>query len=146
MMVHIPGNFKQLSIVIEESMQKTDVALQYSTLRSHECPNHIPSKSEELANNLGFPYKAFTTKLQLDTAVNNEDKELLRNKIIITSNYFRNIIYRAMMFINSYCLASSRISIPNSIYKQTFLYSVCQLVNDRKITKNVNVLPDLVQS
>ncbi|OAD72726.1 hypothetical protein PHYBLDRAFT_146043 [Phycomyces blakesleeanus NRRL 1555(-)] len=118
----------------------------HSTSRSHECPNNIPSKSEDFVNNLGFPYKAFTRKLPLDTAVNNEYKELLINKIIITSNDPRNIISRAMMLINSYCLAPSRDSIPNSIYKQKFWYPVCQLVKDRKVTKSANVPPDLVKS
>ncbi|OAD71562.1 hypothetical protein PHYBLDRAFT_70104 [Phycomyces blakesleeanus NRRL 1555(-)] len=93
----------------------------------------IRFKPEDFGNNLGFPYKAFTIKLPLNTVVNNEYKELLRNKIIITLNDLHNIISRAMMFINSYCLVSSRDSIPSYIYNQTFWYSVCQLVNGRKI-------------
>ncbi|KAL0089042.1 hypothetical protein F4703DRAFT_1733230 [Phycomyces blakesleeanus] len=99
-----------------------------------------------LQNNLGFPYKDLKRELPFDIAVNNEYKELPINKIIITSNDLRNIIFRAMMFINSYCLAFSRDSIPNSIYKQAFWYSVCQLVNRVKVTKSANVPPDLVQS
>ncbi|OAD77503.1 hypothetical protein PHYBLDRAFT_60637 [Phycomyces blakesleeanus NRRL 1555(-)] len=82
-------------------------------------------------------------KFSLNTVVNKEYKMLLRNKILITSNDLHNSISREIMFINSYCLPSSHDSIPNSIYKQTFRYLVCQLINDRKVTKSANVLPDL---
>ncbi|PHZ10663.1 uncharacterized protein RHIMIDRAFT_259501, partial [Rhizopus microsporus ATCC 52813] len=93
------------------------------------CPNHNLAKNEVLARNLGFPYIAFTRKLPLDSIVKSDYKEVLKNKIIVSSRDARNIVSRAMLLTNSYSLSKPHDSIPHA-------YS--------KITNNANTPADLI--
>lgn len=127
------------STVICKSCQQNG----HSTSRSRLCPNHNLAKNEVLTRNLGFPYIAFTRKLPLDSIVKSDYKEILKNKIIVSSREIR-IVSRAMLVTNNYCLLKSHDSIPHAIFTQQYWYSVCQLVNGKKITNSANTPSDLI--
>lgn len=60
----------------------------------------------------------------------------MRDIVIATSDYIRNVIIRAVLFTNCYNLISS-------VYLR---YSVCQLAGGRKITSRVNVPDNMLSS
>ncbi|KAI7907893.1 uncharacterized protein BX663DRAFT_14086 [Cokeromyces recurvatus] len=111
----------------------------HKSTRSRECPSHELSKSEVFTKNLEFPYKPFNRKIPFDCVINNDYKDILKNKIITTSKDIRNIVFRSMLLTNSYCLSQGSESVPHVIFKQQYWYSICQLVNDKKITNNANI-------
>ncbi|ORE10365.1 hypothetical protein BCV72DRAFT_285998 [Rhizopus microsporus var. microsporus] len=120
------------STVICKSCQQSG----HSTSRSRLCPNHNLAKNEVLARNLGFPYIAFTRKLPLDSIVKSDYKEIPKNKIIVSSRDTRNIVSRVMLLTNSYSLSKPHDSIPHAVLTQRYWYSVCQLINGKKIRNN----------
>ncbi|PHZ10767.1 uncharacterized protein RHIMIDRAFT_259850, partial [Rhizopus microsporus ATCC 52813] len=128
------------STVICKSCQQSG----HSTSRSRLCPNHNLAKNEVLARNLGFPYIAFTRKLPLDSIVKSDYKEIPKNKIIVSSRDTRNIVSRVMLLTNSYSLSKPHDSIPHAVLTQRYWYSVCQLINGKKIRNNVNTPADLI--
>ncbi|ORE10529.1 hypothetical protein BCV72DRAFT_199515, partial [Rhizopus microsporus var. microsporus] len=111
------------STVICKSYQQ----IGHSTSRSRLCPNYNLAKNEMLARSLGFPYIAFTRKLPLNSIVKCDYKEILKNKIIVSSRDIRNIVSRPILLTNSYCLSKSHDSIPHAIFTQQYWYSVRQL-------------------
>ncbi|PHZ15995.1 uncharacterized protein RHIMIDRAFT_264747 [Rhizopus microsporus ATCC 52813] len=90
--------------------------------------------NEVLARNLGFPYIAFTRKLLLDSIDKSDYKEILKNKIIVSSRDIHNIL----LFVKSHD------SIPYAIYTQQYWHSVCQLINGKKITNSASTPSNLI--
>ncbi|PHZ15017.1 uncharacterized protein RHIMIDRAFT_276959 [Rhizopus microsporus ATCC 52813] len=125
------SSFKQAKQQSKQQKERTN-----STVICKSC-------QQMLARNLGFPYIAFTRKLPLDSIVKSDYREILKNKIIVSSRDIRNIVSRAMLLTNSYCLSKSHDFIPHAIFTQQYWYSVRQLVNGKKITNSANTSLDL---
>ena len=95
---------------------------------------------------MGPNYQAFTRKLPLKTIINEQYQELLRQKVIATSKSLREIVFRAMCFINHFCISGDHKAVPHFIFDKNFWYSLCQLVNGRKITNSKNTSDKLMEA
>lgn len=115
----------------------------HSSSNSKNCKNHNPTKKDVLLTNLGENYQAFNRKAPFDTLVKQEFKTNLRNKILESSRYIRQIMIRAMMFTNFYMINDVD-DATNSIFQQNYWYSVCQLVNGRKVTNGKMTPPAMM--
>ncbi|KAG2202838.1 hypothetical protein INT46_000497 [Mucor plumbeus] len=112
----------------------------HKTSRSPDCPRHILSKLEVMNQNLGTGFQSFARKLPFDTCVKERYKSVLKDRILSASEDVRQLLFRAQMFVNYFIILRSNENIPGCIYRQPFWYSICQLVNNRRVT-NSNVLP-----
>lgn len=106
------------------------------------------TKQETFLKNLGQGYQAFTRKLPLTTCVKAHHVRSLQSKIVTASRDVRSIIYRAQIFTNYYIMLLSEQpynnDTPHSIFRQQFWYSVCQLVNSRRVTTSTNLPPNMI--
>ena len=112
----------------------------HKTSRSPDCPKHILSKLEVMNQNLGTGFQSFTRKLPFDTCVKERYRSVLKDRILSASEDVRQLLFRAQMFVSYFIILHSNENIPGCIYRQPFWYSICQLVNNRRVT-NSNVLP-----
>ena len=116
----------------------------HKSSRSSECPNHISSKLEVMNRNLGTNFQTFTRKVPFDDCVKDDYKGVLKNKIMSTCEAIRQIVFRAQLFVNYYVVLHSDEIITASLYQQSFWYSVCQLVNNRRVTNGNGVSSGLI--
>ncbi|KAG2191846.1 hypothetical protein INT46_010558 [Mucor plumbeus] len=105
-----------------------------------DCPRYILSKLEVMNQNLGTGFQSFTRKFPFDTCVKERYRSVLKDRILSASEDVRQLLFRAQMFANYFIILHSNKNIPGCIYQQPFWYSICQLVNNRRIT-NSKVLP-----
>ncbi|CEG83563.1 hypothetical protein RMATCC62417_17464 [Rhizopus microsporus] len=60
----------------------------------------------------------------------------------------RNTLFRAQVFVNYYITLYSQQElnndIPHCIFRQQFWYSVCQLVNAKRVTASINTPPNMM--
>jgi hypothetical protein len=113
----------------------------HKSVRSTACENHLSSKAEDILQNLGEGYEAYTRKSTLETSVNDSNRHLLKTKILSVCENIRQIAFRAQIFVNHFVF--SRGSAPSCIFKQNFWYTICQLVNERSATSNRLIPEDL---
>ncbi|CAO3687040.1 unnamed protein product [Rhizopus stolonifer] len=120
----------------------------HKSARSPKCEHHVMSKQEAFLENLGQGYQAFTRKLPLTTCVTTQHVQNLQSKIIVASREVRNIVFRAQIFTNYYITLRSQQpdnnDISHCIFRQQFWYSVCQLVNSRRVTTSTNLAPNMI--
>lgn len=120
----------------------------HKSARSPNCKYHISSKQEVFNRNLGQEYQPFTRKLPMDKCVTNQYVNTLKPIIISACRDVRNIVFRAQIFTNYYITLRSQQElnndIPHCIFRQQFWYSVCQLVNAKRVTTSTNMPPNMV--
>jgi hypothetical protein len=90
--------------------------------------------------NSGTGFQSFTRKLPLDTYVKERYRSVLKDRILSASEDVRQLLFRAQMFVNYFIILHSNENIPGCNYRQSFWYSICQLVNNKR-AKNSNVIP-----
>ncbi|KAG2195640.1 hypothetical protein INT46_006310 [Mucor plumbeus] len=74
--------------------------------------------------NLGTGFQLFTRKLPFDTRVKERYRNVFINRILSANEDVRQLLFRAQI----------------CIYRRPFWYSICQLVNNRRVT-NSNTIP-----
>ncbi|ORE12602.1 hypothetical protein BCV71DRAFT_280612, partial [Rhizopus microsporus] len=115
----------------------------HKSARSPSCKYHISSKQEVFNKNLGQKYRPFTRKLPMDKCVADQYVNTLKPIIISACRDVRNIVFRAQIFVNYYITLRSQQEldndIPHCIFRQQFWYSVCQLVNAKRVTTSTNI-------
>lgn len=118
----------------------------HKTARSPKCQYHNASKQEVFKENLGQGFRAFTRKIPLDKCINEQYRNSFKSATISASRDIREIIYRAKLFVNYYVSFRSEQGndIPHCIFKQQFWYSVCQLINAKRITTSTNMPADIL--
>ena len=94
--------------------------------------------------NLGTGFTTFTRKIPFDNCVKPNYKVALKNRIISASDSVRQVLFRAQIFVNHYIILHSSEVIPAQVFQQGFWYSVCQLVNNKRITNGAGVPSDLI--
>ncbi|KAG2191249.1 hypothetical protein INT46_011508 [Mucor plumbeus] len=90
--------------------------------------------------NLGTGFQSFTRKVPFDTCVKERYRSVLKDRILSASEDVRQLLFRAQMFVNYFIILHSNENISGCNYRQFFWYSICQLVNNRRV-KNSNVIP-----
>ena len=119
----------------------------HKTSRSPSCKNHLSTKQEVMTQNLGVGYKAFTRKLPLDNCIREEYANTLKPVIVSACRDVRNIGFRAQIFVNYYVTLRSQQTeendIPHCIFQRNFWYTVCQLVNAKRVTLSTNLPPNM---
>ncbi|KAI9256808.1 hypothetical protein EDC94DRAFT_615802 [Helicostylum pulchrum] len=68
-------------------------------------------------------------------------KNILTIKVIAAYKDIRQIVFRAKIFDNYHILQHQDRPVPPGIRKQQFWYTICQLVNGRRPTSNMLLLP-----
>lgn len=116
----------------------------HKSSRHPDCPNHISSKLEVMNRKLGTGFESFTRKLPFDTCVKENYRDMLKNRIISASDDVRQILFRAQLFVNYYIILNSNETITANVYQQSFWYSICQLVNNRRITNGNGISSELI--
>ena len=132
---------KRQKMVADPSVRCTNCkGIGHKSSRSPDCPRHIPSKLEVMNQNLGTGFQSFTRKLPFDACVKERYRSVLKNRILSASEDVRQLLFRAQIFVNYYIILHSNENMPGCIYRQPFWYSICQLVNNKRVT-NSNVIP-----
>ena len=120
----------------------------HKSARSPSYKYHISSKQEVFNKNLGQKYRPFTRKLPMDKCVADQCVNTLKPIIISACRDVRNIVFRAQIFVNYYITLRSQQEldndIPHCIFQQQFWYSVCQLVNAKRVTTSTNIPPNML--
>ncbi|CAO3662747.1 unnamed protein product [Rhizopus microsporus] len=120
----------------------------HKSTRSASCKYHISSKQEVFNKNLGQKYQPFTRKLPMDKCVADQCVNTLKPIIISACRDVRNIVFRAQIFVNYYITLRSQQEldndIPHCIFRQQFWYSVCQLVNAKRVTASIDMPPNMM--
>ena len=112
----------------------------HKTSCSADYPRHILSKLEVMNQSLGTGSQSFVRKLPFHTCVKEQYRSVLKNRILSASEDARQLLFRAQMFVNYFIILHSNENVPGCIYRQPFWYSICQLVNNRRVT-NSNMIP-----
>lgn len=108
--------------------------------RSKGCPNHKLTKQEQVLSLLGDNTTSVTRKIKLDTIPRPEYETLITNKVLVVSEYVRNIMIRAQLFVNYYVITHVDQAIDKNVFTQNFWYCTTQLVLG-KSPKNTKALP-----
>lgn len=92
-----------------------------------------------MVDNLGEGFQMFTRKIPLDNCVKEQYKSVLKNRILSASEDVRQLLFRAQLFVNHYILLHCNDNIPKCIFQQNFWYSMCQLINNKRITNSKDI-------
>ena len=122
------------------------------------CKKYLLSKIEVFNNNLGKPHQSFTRKIPFKSCIRNNETNIattsssansqstatIKSRIIRTCEDVRQLMFRAQVFVNYYILVHKDVIIPNFIFRQNFWYSICQLVNNCKVTNGTTLPSDII--
>lgn len=77
----------------------------------------------------------FSRKVYLKSVIRDEYTTTFSDRVIFLSNFIRNIIFRAQIFVNSYICDNYESSGDlKAITQQNFWYSICQLIMGARVT------------
>lgn len=114
----------------------------HKSSRSPGCGNHNLTKQEVFKMNLGQPFHASTRKILLKKCVNQDFRSRLKRFIILFSRNVWVIVFRAQLFVNYYIARRfNQQKINRCIFRQQFWYFVCQMINDKRMTRRTNLPP-----
>ncbi|KAF7721558.1 hypothetical protein EC973_004497 [Apophysomyces ossiformis] len=100
---------------------------------------------EAVNEELGKDHERYTRKLPLDSVIRPQYRGELKRKLTNLCGFLREVVFRAQIFVNGYIISSAGQEITAYVYTQSFWYSVCQVILDKKVSnKNSNMPSDLL--
>lgn len=93
---------------------------------SKACPNNKPNITDILKSRLGEQNERFVVSVPLASFTNDTYVASLKEGISIICEFQREVLLKAMLFVNSYILSTGQVK--KEIFKQNFWYSVCRVI------------------
>ncbi|KAI9254106.1 hypothetical protein EDC94DRAFT_243378 [Helicostylum pulchrum] len=119
---------------------------EHKTARSKMCKNYQKTQDEVFQEVLGTKYDRYTRKIKLDTILKEDYKTKFKDRVIKLNEYLREVVIKAQLFVN-YCLVDQKeYYYHKCIYKQSFWYSVCQLIMRMPVTNKDNISSSFVMA
>jgi hypothetical protein len=98
----------------------------HSRATSKLCPNNKPNIKELVTSQLGQDNEHFVISVPLDSFAKETFKLSLKEGITAICKFQREVLLKAMLFVNYYILSTDRVH--KEFLKQNFWYSVCKVI------------------
>jgi hypothetical protein len=114
----------------------------HKSKRSKACGEN-KSKEKILDAKLGAKHEIFTRKVYLTSVLKPEYRDIFTRNVTKLSDFIRNVVFRAQIFINAYVIEHKEEYAHSSLFDDNFWYSICQMVMCKRITNNSTISSEM---